>query len=170
MTRSLTVPIPLAFRFTTFIIIALVLSVFIELSSPRVSNKIVSFSDKIFRYPAEQLNLFAINIMPELIAGNNNFYDQIDKLIAGNKKIKTDYILKNKNNIENIRNDKAAFIITREDLLGMPVKAYEDNNDQINKETWQTKVDIVLQKISNSADKVLDYMSKKQTEASLKIR
>jgi hypothetical protein len=168
-TKSLALPMPLALKLTALIIVALVLSVFIELSSPKLSNKIISFSDNIFRIPTDQINLFAVNIMPELMVSNDKFYDQIDKLIAGNTKIKADFILNNKDNLENNQNINTSFLITREDLLGMPASAEEINTGQTNTKTMQEQTDTILQKIGNKIEKFLDYMTKKQTDTSLRM-
>ena len=149
---------PLSLKIATLAIIAFIVSAFISIAQPQLAAGIAAASDAVFNYPLERIMALAGIERSEI---NTEFFKNLDKVLAENKKIKSDFIINNRYKLETAENSRNNFLITGNDLLGLPVKAESDNQNTENaRHDWLESFDFVIWKIGQVVENSYDFINK----------
>ena len=157
----ITIKTPLSAKIATLIVIAFITAMFIGVAQPQLAAKTANKSDFIFNYPINKF--FALGGIDEYKI-NTDFFKNLNKILAENKKIKSNFILKNKDKLETAENSRKNFLITEEELLGLQAKASingENNEEKQINDNWQGKADMIIWKISQAVENAIDLITKK---------
>lgn len=144
-------------KMATLILAIFMISVFMGVATPGLTVKLALKTDEIILSP------FGLFFKPKKLAmDQNNFIDNISRLISQNKNLKADFIRKNRQKLQNVANSQDYFLITKDEILGLSVDASQLFTDKNTEYTWKENTDLIIWQLAQWVENFLNKLSDTQ--------